>query len=202
MGGPQHTEPGPRALSQPGSPQQLGDRFQGDAGSGVHGGLAQQQLMGNRCEGALCRSGPGGTGVGTSLPAPVALPPRPLGALAGPCTGWGEEAAPDLHSQLGWALRPPGAAQKLHWGLFQKNNLSGRYFTYINIHLYDYVQRQREPGRQRGSCPETLPPKHWPKPSFHGRCHGQPRQCLPQRDSGSCCTAMPGRSQPRLKAQC
>lgn len=82
-----------RALSQPGSPEQLGDRFQGDAGSGVHGGLARQRLMGNRCKGALCWSGPGGAGVGTSLPAPVALPPCPPGALAGPCASWGEERA-------------------------------------------------------------------------------------------------------------
>lgn len=91
-GGPQCVGLGPRALSQPGSPWQLGDRFQGNAGSGVHGGLVQQRLMGNRCEGTLCWSGPGGTGVGTSLPAPVALPPCPPGVIAGPCAGWGKEA--------------------------------------------------------------------------------------------------------------
>lgn len=92
-GGPQCVGLGPRALSQPESPWQLGDRFQGNAGSGVHGGLVQQRLMGNRCKGTLCWSGPGGTGVGTSLPAPVALPPCPPGAIAGPCAGWGKEAA-------------------------------------------------------------------------------------------------------------
>lgn len=92
-GGPQRAGPG--ALSQPGSRQQLVDQFQGDAGSGVHGGLAQQWLMGNRCNSALCRSGAGGTGVGTLLPAPVALPPgsaRPPPALLAP--GSSPETAP------------------------------------------------------------------------------------------------------------
>lgn len=97
--------------------------------------------------------------------------------------GASEEAAPDAWVQLSWALHPPGAAQKLHQGLFQKNNLSGRYFTYINIHLYGYVQMQQQPSKQRGSCPETLPLKRWLKPSSLGNAmgilgHAGPREAL------------------------
>ena len=89
--------------------------------------------------------------MGTSLPAPVALPPCPPGALAGPHAGWGEEAVrrqpPTCLPSSAGPFALPGAAQKLRQGLFQKNNLSGQYFTYINIHLYGYVQMQQEPGR-------------------------------------------------------
>lgn len=192
-GGPQCAGLGPRALSQPGSLQQLGDRFQGDAGSRVHGGLARQQLMGNRCEAALWRSGPGGAGARTSLPAPVALPLPAPGALAGPCAAWGEEP--------GRRQPPTRLPHKAGQRLFQKNNLSDRYFTYINIHLCGYVQMQQEPVRQWGSCPDTST-EVLAKACLPGRCHGHPVQCPPWRGSGSRCPAMPGRSQPGLKAQC
>lgn len=42
--------------------------------------------------------------MGTQLPAPVALPSCPLGALADPCARWDEEAAPNQPSQFSWAL--------------------------------------------------------------------------------------------------
>ena len=50
---------------------------------------------------------------------------------------------------------------------------------YINIHLCGYVQMQQEPSRQQGSYPETLPLKHWPKPSSRGNAMGIPGSSHP-----------------------
>jgi len=107
-------------------------------------------------------------GTASASPGTARSPPCWLGRGGSPRPAFPARTGPSLPRNCG--------------GLYsKKNNLSGRYFTYINIHLYGYVQRQQEPGGQRDDRPGMLPPKHWPKPGSLGDAAGIPAVPAPER---------------------